>query len=207
MIDPTVFGCELIYTVIVVCLFAWVYFKTLPFYKLTKHQGIKYFRDAFCFFGLAYFARFIFHLYLLGVIALDIMVPVKQAMVFFSASTIYFSTMALLFLAYSAIYKELQFKKFILLANVASVVLAAMAILAQSPIIIAIVQLPIIVAIIILTYNKTKTRVLYLLLGLFWIINLVFIEPKQLLELKLVSYAISIILFAFIIRKVAKWTK
>ncbi|MCK5698593.1 MAG: hypothetical protein KAH93_02010, partial [Candidatus Aenigmarchaeota archaeon] len=53
-IDPIGFGIELAYTFIVVVLCFLVYYKTREIYDLTGYKGIKYFRRAFLFFGLAY---------------------------------------------------------------------------------------------------------------------------------------------------------
>jgi len=49
-----------------------LYFKTREVYSLTKHTGIKYFRDAFLFFGFAYLLRFLFSIFFLSRVIFDI---------------------------------------------------------------------------------------------------------------------------------------
>ncbi|MBU1976265.1 MAG: hypothetical protein KKG59_07725, partial [Nanoarchaeota archaeon] len=57
---------ELIYTLLIVFLCGFVYFKTTELYQLSKYKGISFFRNAFLFFGLAYAARLLLHLIMLG---------------------------------------------------------------------------------------------------------------------------------------------
>ena len=69
--DPTRFAVEIIYTLLIVVLCFLVYFRTKNIFDLTKHRGIQYFRNAFLFFGLAYSARLLIHLIMIGRIAFD----------------------------------------------------------------------------------------------------------------------------------------
>jgi len=48
---------ELLYCLIIVFASTFIYFKTRRIYKLTSHKGIKSFRNAFFFFGVAFLVR------------------------------------------------------------------------------------------------------------------------------------------------------
>jgi len=66
---------EFIYTSLIVLLCFYVDYKTKEIYELTKHKGIKYFRNAFLFFGLSYGLRFMVLILQLGLIVLDKIIP------------------------------------------------------------------------------------------------------------------------------------
>ena len=51
------FGTEIIYSFIIISCSLMIYFGTKELYKLSSHEGIKYFRQSFLFFALAYFFR------------------------------------------------------------------------------------------------------------------------------------------------------
>jgi len=53
------FWIETIFALIVIACSLFIYLRTKEMYELTSYKGIKYFRDAFLFFGLAFFSRFI----------------------------------------------------------------------------------------------------------------------------------------------------
>ncbi len=53
---------EIIYTLFIGLICAVVVLKTDRFFRLSLHQGIRYFRNAFLFFGLAFISRYIFGL-------------------------------------------------------------------------------------------------------------------------------------------------
>jgi hypothetical protein len=55
-------GLEILFLTIVLAISITIYRITKEPYQITKHKGIKYFRNAFLFFGIAYFFRFLFYL-------------------------------------------------------------------------------------------------------------------------------------------------
>ncbi len=59
------FWMELIYSLIIVISCSVIYIKTKELYELTSHKGIKYFRNAFLFFGIAYLSRMILRLFII----------------------------------------------------------------------------------------------------------------------------------------------
>jgi hypothetical protein len=58
--NPEFLILETVFTLVALVLGLLIYFKTKESYELTKHPGIRYFRDAFLFLGLSYLLRFLF---------------------------------------------------------------------------------------------------------------------------------------------------
>ena len=214
--DPTMFGIELVYTLIVVFLCFLVYYKTKDLYELTKYKGIAFFRNAFLFFGLAYASRFVLYIIQLTHIAFDIIIPRGMFFPVVMVPTGYLSTMAIFYLAYSTIWKKIKYKYFIVFSNIVAIIVSAIAFISRSPILLSIIQLPLLVFTVVLTSRrhkkakkKSNTRTLYLLISIFWLMNLFVLSPRRFIpfEIKIVLQAISLIVFIAIYYKVTKWIK
>ncbi len=207
--DPFRFSTEFIYSLLVIVLCITVYVRTRELFELTKYGGIRYFRNAFLFFALAYASRFVFHLYQLGAFALD--VPRHFVFPLMFPFVGYFSTIALFFLAYSMVWKNIRYAHFLIVANIIAVLVAVISHLSRSPLLISLVQLPLIVFTLAssLREGKRHTRALYFLISLFWLINLFALSPGRFLplEIKIVLQIVSLVVFTFLLYKVAKWTK
>ena len=221
IIDPTRLAVELAYTLIVVFLCFTIYYKTREIFDLTKHEGIKYFRITFLFFGLAYISRFISVLLKLIVITFDIYFPIHIFVIIPLVFIGYFSTMAILSLTYSILWKKLQIKHTFLkhtfiLFNIIAVIISGIAFFSRSPFILISAQalLLIFTSIIIAFYIFSNSRkisqlyILYILFFLFWIVNLIALGPGRFLpfEIQIVFQIISIAVIGIIYYKVAKWT-
>lgn len=93
---------ELLYVLVISIICAVVVIKTDRFFRLSLHQGIRYFRNAFFFYGIAFVARHIFGI--LSDINYD---SVYIAQIIFE----YFIIMAGFFLFYSLIWKRFESPK------------------------------------------------------------------------------------------------
>ena len=221
IIDPTRLAVELAYTLIVVFLCFTIYYKTRDIFDLTKHEGIKYFRITFLFFGLAYISRFIIVLLKLIVITFDIYFPIHIFVIIPLVFIGYFSTMAILSLTYSILWNKLHIdhtflKHIFILFNIVAIIISGIAFFSRSPYILVLAQavLLIFTSIIIAGYifsNSRKTSrlyMLYILFFLFWIVNLIALGPGRFLpfEIQTVFQVISIAVIGIIYYKVAKWT-
>jgi len=221
LIDPTRLAVELAYTLIVVFLCFTIYYKTREIFDLTKHEGIKYFRITFLFFGLAYISRFISVLLKLIVITFDIYFPMHIFGIFPLVFIGYFSTMAILSLTYSILWKKLHInhtfsKHIFLLFNIIAVLISGIAFFSRSSSILTLAQaiLLIFTSIIIAYYFFSNSRkisrlyILYILFFLFWIVNLFALSPRKFIpfEIQTVFQIISIVVIGIIYYKVAKWT-
>ena len=221
LIDPTRLAVELAYTLIVVFLCFSIYYKTREIFDLTKHEGIKYFRITFLFFGLAYISRFISVLLKLIIVTFDIYFPMYLFGIFSLVFIGYFSTMAILSLTYSVLLKKIYIKHTFLkhtflLFNIIAILISGIAFFTRSPFILILAQavLLIFTSIIVAYYIFSNLRkisglyILYILFFLFWIVNLFTLSPRRFLpfEIQMVFQIISIVLIGIIYYKVAKWT-
>lgn len=213
--DPLRFGSEFAYTVVIVFLCFLIYYKTKEVYDLTKHKGIHYFRNTFLFFGLSYVSRFILHLLLIAGRTLDIYIPRRFFLPIIMVPVGYLSTMAIFYLTYSTIWKKVKYKHFIVFSNTIAILVSVIALITKSPIIVSILQLLLVAFTLIISakkykkVKKTHIRGLYLLISIFWLINLFVLGPKRVIpfEFKVVFQIISIMVFIVIYHKVTKWTK
>jgi len=212
--DPLKFGTELGYALIILIFCLLVYWKTKEIYELTKHKGIKYFRFAFLFFGLSYAFRLILFIMIVGTSALDLYLPRHLVMPFSNLIVAYFSTLAILYLTYSIISKKIKNKHFMIFANLLAITISLIAFLSRSPFIISMIQLMILIGASILNliiYKKkiSRTRILYFLITLFWLLNL-FTTGRYIFlpfETQIIIYILAIIIFAMIYHRVSKFTK
>jgi hypothetical protein len=217
LIDPTRLAVELAYTLIVVFLCFMIYYKTREIYDLTKHKGINYFRITFLFFGLAYISRFISILSMLMDITFDVYFPTPIFRIFTLVFIGYFSTMAIVSLTYSILWKNLQIKNIFVLFNAIAFTISGIAFFSRSPFLLTLAQavLLIFTSIIIAYYIVSKSRkisrlyMLYILFFLFWIVNLFALGPRRFIpfEIQTLFQIISIFVIGIIYHKVAKWTK
>lgn len=93
---------EIVYALIISLICSVIVFRIDRFYKLSLHQGIRYFRNAFFFYGIAFIAR-----YVLGLFS-DLTINYLYVMqVIFE----YFLVMAGFFLFYSLMWKKIELPK------------------------------------------------------------------------------------------------
>jgi len=212
--DPLFMYIELGFALIALIFCLLIYFRTREAYSLTKHKGIKYFRDAFLFFGFAYLLRFLFSIVFLSRVVFDMNIERQILMPVFIMFLGYVSTMSILYLIFSAIWKNISGKTTIILGHVLAILVSITAFTTRSPLaVIVIHSILTILAIIIIFHKKdnkkqTKTRILYMLVLLAWVVNL-FIAGKPFLPrgFDQIFQGFALILFIIIYYKVAKWIK
>lgn len=216
LFDPLVFGIELIFTVIAVVFCFLIHFKTKESYELTKHEGIKYFRDAFLFFGLSYVMRFLFSLVLLSRIAFDFILPRGMFAPFFILPLGYFSTIGIFYLIFSSIWKRFNNRILMILGHSVAIFLSVISFFTRSHLILLFFQSALLIIAVILsrimhTVKKkiSQTRVLYFLVALLWLINLWVIGRRKpfSFEIELFFQIVSLIVFILIYHKIFKFVK
>lgn len=93
---------EIFYALIISFICMIIVLKTDRFYKLSLHQGIRYFRNAFFFYGIAFIVRYMFGLFS------DLSIDYAYALrILFE----YFIVMAGFFLFYSLVWKKFESSK------------------------------------------------------------------------------------------------
>jgi len=214
--DPVRFLSEFLYTGIIVLLCFLIYFKTKEVYDLTKYEGIRYFRNAFIFFGLAYIARFALPFLQLSGAAFGIITQRIMVFPLFMVIVSYLSTMAIFYLTYSTIWKKIKYKNFITLSNITAAALSIIAFLTRSPFILSMLQFLLLVFAIIITAKKHKKgkkksyiKALYFSVFFFWLINLFVLDTRSFFrfEFKIIFQIISVIIFVIIFFRIKKWIK
>jgi len=215
--DPLTFTLELAFTIISFVFCIIIFFKTKESYDLTKHVGIKYFRDAFLFFGLSYVLRFIFGIFMITELAEH---PHPggpggwTGMLFFILLLGYFSTAGILYLLFGSVWKKVHTKYTPIIIHGAAIILSLAAFLTRSHIILLIVQSVLLILAVVLNLVQpkkkvTNTRVLYFLILAVWLINLWIIDRRRpySLEIEILFQIISLLVFVLIIRKISKWVR
>lgn len=207
---------ELLYTFVVVVLCFLIYYKTKEIYDLTGHQGIRFFRYAFLFFGLAYASRIFLYFLLIGDTAFDIILPMKTVMAVSALVMGYLSTMALLYLTYNTVRKKVEYEHFLHISNVIALIIAGFAFVSRSTIIVSFLQLLILLIAIVISFRDRENgkkrlpmRAIYFLIFVFWLVSLFIVGPRRVIpfEVTLASQVISIGVFLIIYYKVSKWVK
>jgi len=213
--DPTVVLIELVLTIIAVTFCFLIYFKTKEAYELTKYEGIKHFRYAFLFFGISYILSFLSSIALFSRIILGIVLPREIFGPLFILPLGYLSTMAILYLIYSSIWKNFDTKRMIVISHIVAVILTIVTFITRSHLILLYLQSILFILAIILGpfANKGKkissTRALYFVVLGLWLVNLLFLgRGRPIFPLIDLSLQIaSIIAYLFIYHKISKLVK
>lgn len=215
--NPLYIGAEMLYTLLIVIFCFLIYFRTREIYSLTKHKGIQFFRYSFIFFGLAYASRLLLFLMIFGS---DNMFGFSMGrMTIMPASNLvvaFLSTMAILYLAYSTLWKKINSEHFLTFANLLALLIGVIAFISRSTLFLSLTQLLLIIVAATFIFKNHKhekkhygTKALYLLIFGFWFISLLVLQSKNFIpfEFKLVLQLISVASFVYIYFKVSKWTK
>jgi len=152
---------------------------------------------------------------MLSVIAFDFIIPRRMFGPLVMVPTGYLSMMAIFYLAYTAVWKKIKYEDFLIFSNFLAVLVSLVAFISRSHILLTSLQLVLLVLTILISYRKhrkkkkTHARALYLLISIFWLINLLLIGPRRFLpfEIKVLFQLISIFVFIIIYYKVRKWIK
>lgn len=191
-----------------------VYFSTKELYELSKYKGIKYFRQAFLFFALAYFFRSFIRILLplFGIErALGGLNPFIGALTLFLF--MYFSSMAVFYLLYSVMCKKWNGNR-IYLFHILAFFVALFSTLLTNPFIYFLLNIVLFIFVAIVFYishKQSKTKkgnslyIIYMLLFIFWILNILDILIPDFIQLyQLFIYLASTGIFLAILYKVLK---
>src|SRR3989338_8522668 len=128
---PMFLGTEIVFTVAAVVFCFLIYFKTKESYELTKYEGIRYFRQAFLFFGLSYLFRFALSIVVFSRIAFDVFIPRTMFLPWFILLIGYFSTTGIFYLIFSSIHK-FDSKKLLIFGHGTAILLSAVSFVTRS---------------------------------------------------------------------------
>ncbi|MFA6073429.1 MAG: hypothetical protein WC758_04915 [Candidatus Woesearchaeota archaeon] len=233
---------ELIFTILVVFFCFLIYFKTRESYILTKHKGLGYFRAAFLFFGLSYVLRFILGAVMLSGFVFNLgFIGGMSSQIFivplFIIPLSYFSTVAIVYLLYSSMWKKINTKWVLIMGHVVAILLSFVAFATRSQILLVGLQalLLVIAAIAALVMNKDKNKdknkkqalnkinsrsnkqlnkssnmkFIYFLVSSLWLFNLLVLETRMHFpwEIKMACQLVSVLIFSLIYVRLYKWIK
>src|SRR5271157_3434978 len=209
-------GAEIIYSFVIIVCSLMIYFGTKELYDLSSYKGIKYFRQAFLFFAIAYLFRFIIEFTVVsvnhGILEVYPLIFGYFALFFF----MYLSSISIFYLIYSMSWKKFKDRsKKPYLFHAIAIIIALASIFFNNQIFYIGLNVLLLVSAIIMvgvaSYNQkhksTKNNLLmiYLLLFIFFILNVFnILVPIFLESLKLVVYLISLGIFLAILYKVLK---
>jgi hypothetical protein len=210
-------GAEMLYAFFIIVCSLMIYFGTRELYELSSHKGIKYFRQAFLFFAIAYFFRSFIKFIVIYFEMNGILEFSPATFGIFGMLTLflfmYFSSMAIFYILYSVIWKELGSNK-IFIFHAIAFVLSFVIILSRSPFLnlsLNILLLIIVIFVVYISYRNAKNKrgynlyKIYLFLLFFWVLNIVdTIIPKFFQGLQLFIYLASSWIFLLILYKVIK---
>lgn len=210
-------GAELIYAFVIIICSLIVYFSTKELYKLTSHQGIKYFRQAFLFFAIAYFFRSVIKFILMF---LDLKEIFEFSPMFLSQGMLFIfvfsSVMAIFSLLFSVMWKQWNnHKKLFYLFYVIAIVLSLVSTSVRKMEIIFAINLLLLIMISFITfmaYRESREKkkgpnlyIVYILLFIFSALNVIdILIPHFLKGYQLIIYLVSCGIFLAIQYKVLR---
>lgn len=210
-------GLELLYSFVIIVCSLMIYFGTKEIYELSSYKGIKYLRASFLFFAIAYFFRSFIKIVFIIMDPPRIMnlSPLLFQFVSFFIF-IYFSSMAVFYLIYSMMWKKWNGNSNrIYIFHALALAVSVISIYFNSAKIYLMINVIILLFIITMTYiayndsvkhkRKSNLYAVYILLFVFWMLNVLEILIPQFLEtFQLIIYLASTGIFLWILYKVLK---
>ena len=215
---PKEIGVELIYSFVIIVCSLMIYYSTKEVYELSSYKGIKYFRQSFLFFAVAYFFRYFIQFFLV-LFNMQSIIDISPGIAFSGSLFVfmYFSSMAVFYLLYSVMWKKWNHSRTkIILFNIIALAIALIGTLFRSMIVslaLNILFLLVVSFILFVAHNDSRKKhgkkndllVIYLLLFIFWVLSVIDILIPKFLELyRLLIYLVSISLFMAILYRVLK---
>jgi hypothetical protein len=214
--SPVVFIVELVFSLIAILFCFIIYYKTRESYQLTKYEGLRYFRDAFLFFGLSYVMRFLFSPLLFSRNTLELILPNNMFMLFFIFPLGYFSTVAIFYILHSSMWQKINHKGMVVTGHVVAVILPVIAFITRMPILLLYLQTIMLIIVVVLSFfahNSPKkisnSKITYVLICLLWLINLWIINAGRPFPplIQTGSQIMCLGVFVSIYYRISKWTK
>ena len=212
-------GAEIIYSFVIIVCSLMIYFGTREIYNLSSYKGIKYFRQAFLFFAIAYLSRFIIEFIVISFNLSGILEIYPFIVGYFTLFIfMYLSSISIFYLIYSIFWKKWKNNsKMIYISHIIAIMIALASIFFRNQIFYiglnVILLITAIIMVSIASYsqrNKPKKNnllIIYLLLFIFFILDVFnILVPIFFESLKLVIYLVSLLIFLIILYKVLKKT-
>jgi hypothetical protein len=214
---------ELIYSFVIIVCSLMIYFGTKEIYELSGYKGLKYFRQSFLFFACAYFFRsfikfILFYFNTQGILLISPRVLNPLVSRFTLIIFMYFSSISIFYLLYSVNWKKWNHQGSLWIFHLTAIIIALFSVLSKNPYSYLIMNLFLFLFVIIAVYSsyiesKKKNKksnsfyIVYLLLSLFWILNIIeILVPSFFQTIQLALYLSSLGIFLLVLYKVLKKT-
>jgi len=217
---PSGIGVEMIYSFVIIVCSLMVYYGTRELYELSSYRGIRYFRQAFLFFAIAYFFRYSirFILYFFNIRTMHEFFPTSLGLMGLLTLFLfmYFSSMAVFYLLYSVMWKRWNGKsRRIYLFHAAAVLISLVSIISRRNDVLLGINFIFLMLISLVYYvahkdskikkGRNNLYIVYSLLFVFWVLNMVdILVPFFLQQFQLIIYLASSGIFLTILYKVLK---
>lgn len=203
---------EILYSFVIIITSLMIYFGTKEIYELSSHKGLKYFRIAFLFFALAYFFRSFIKFFLVYFNVTEIMrIAPNDFAILMIFAFMYFSLISIFYLLYSVIWKKWKNEKQIIyLFHILALIISITCIIMNNHffhLLINVFILLIACITIIFSHQKKNnyTYLAYILLAIFWTLNIIdILTPTLLYNTQIFIYLASTGIFLTILYKVLK---
>lgn len=218
MAQPTeVILTELVYFLFIITLSIYIFIKTNKVYNLTKHKGIRFFKNIFIYFSLAYLFRLVQIFIMFSREIFDIFFRPRAYMQINMLLITYFSTLAMFYVIFSLFSRHIKkdIKSMDFIAHLISLLSSLVMFIYRDHVFMLSMQIIILVSAVIiesiLSFKKNNTKmfnqnkITYLLLMVFWIIStLSFFGNFIPREIRIPIYVVSIGIFLSIFLRVRK---
>jgi hypothetical protein len=211
-------GVELLYSFVIIVCSLMIYYATKEMYELSSYKGIKYFRQAFLLFAVAYFFKSFINI-LLVYFGTSRIIDINPR--FIGAATLFlfmlFGSLAVFYLVYSLMWKKWNGKSAFILGifYILSILISFVIITTRQIEVFLGVSLFILAVAIFgmyLTHKESKNKkkksniyVIYTLLFVFWILNIIeVLIPNFFQFYQILVYLASLGIFLTILYKVLK---
>ncbi|MBO8180139.1 MAG: hypothetical protein H0Z19_06615 [Archaeoglobus sp.] len=216
-LPPTEFiAFEALYFSVIFLLCFILYYKLREVYKITDYKGFYFFSNTFLFLGVAYFLRSVtFLLFTSGVLLDELSFEgVRGLMLFSVAFLAYSGSVAILYNIYSLLWRWLEKIPSEALIHIIAVLIALISIIARSPLAFVTSQLILtlfLLMAIFINYRHYKfdgkvkrAYPLYILLFVFWLLNLSLALLLLPIEWRFTIYGLSVAVLLVIAYRVLK---
>lgn len=212
---------EILYSISLFIFCTLIYFKTKEIYELTSEKSIRYFRFSFLFLGIAYLSRSVLYLLLSWGVIFEIpprlLFPDLRIVALFSGFFLaYFGSLSILYLILSLIWRKLGEHSHETIVHILAVFVAFLTLLfgANYLLVSQIIFFTILMTSIYLSYQKAEKKKpffagiypIYILIFVFWVINVVLLTIRMHFEIRLILYTLSAFFVGYIAYRVSRTT-
>lgn len=210
------FQAEVIYSFVIILASLMIYFATKEIYELSSYKGIKYLRESFLFFAIAFFFRSFIKLFFIfssppGIFGLQM----GEFQMFSLLIFLYFSLIAIFYLLYSLTWKKFNNKNVPLFLHLGVLLISVLLVTFNNVgfyLLVNFLILLLVIFVSIFSYENSKRRknnfklyTIYIFLFIFWALNAIdILIPNFLKTSQLLVYLFSIAIFLSILYKVLK---